>query len=82
MSTFANQAVIAIENVRLFNDTKEALEHQKASAEVLRIVAGSMATTAPVFEAITVAGQRLVPGSRVALLRRAMARSTMPRTAG
>jgi GAF domain-containing protein len=67
LKTFADQAVIAIENARLFNETREALEHQKASAEILRIVAGSVESTDPVFKAITQAGMHLVPGSRVAL---------------
>jgi signal transduction histidine kinase len=67
LQTFGDQAAIAIENVRLFNETKEALEQQRASGEVLAAISGSIADTKPVFDKILESCERLFAGTRIAI---------------
>ncbi len=69
VKTFADQAVIAIENVRLFNELKESLEQQTATSKILEVIAGSPTDIQPVLDTMAETAARLCGATDAQILR-------------
>ena len=69
LETFADQAVIAIENVRLFQELTEALEQQTATSEILGVIASSPTDIQPVLDVVAENAARLCDASNAGIWR-------------
>ena len=69
LKTFADQAVIAIENVRLFQELKESLEQQTATSEILGVIASSPTDIQPVLNVVAENAARLCEASDAQIMR-------------